>query len=144
MKWFFSFCWTTRSLMGQIWRMWWMWEDVISKGCQFLCCLFKLCVFAMSLGNGTWRVCFPRCCSWILRWRHTRVLHYTSLLIDCCRWATHYQAALHVPEYWSHLLSSRKCHPEFLWTRTVIMFSLHGLPFHLWSLMVKPGPVSSN
>jgi len=24
------------------------------------------------------------------------------------------------------------------------MFSLHGLPFHLWSLLVKPGPVSSN
>jgi len=24
------------------------------------------------------------------------------------------------------------------------MFSLHGLPFHLWSLMVKLGPVSSN
>jgi len=24
------------------------------------------------------------------------------------------------------------------------MFSLHGLPFHLWSLLVKSGPVSSN
>lgn len=72
-----------------------------------------------------------------------RVLHYTSLLIDCSRGATPLTGCppcrriLRLSVFQQKVLSrvslDKDSHVFTVW-----------VAFHLWSLMVKPGPVSSN
>jgi hypothetical protein len=93
--------------------------------------------------NRIWGANFPWHHSWNLRWRHVRLLQYTLLLIaigeaiqltECPSWPIRLKPS----DFQQQGLS------KFFWMSTVIMLPLHGLPIHLWSLIVKPGLVTNN